>query len=163
MKGEGKSKNNYRSQTEFKDVVNYYRGCPVLFSGKGCNPEIHELEIIGIYTDEIELWGGEWECCSPENAKLILRDIDDITDAELAEYKALCKRELEKNKTGYYKICTTIDTPDSFAWLIRHHFDLYDLLRQKFAITMKQANAFIAAHAFKNQFPIETKNPPPES
>jgi len=122
-------KKNFIDTVNFADVIHFYKGCQIVVKGWMKEKEFTDtLNIICDMPDgTIEVWGNECECIPLDKVKLVLRNCNDITDSEYTEYRSLCKRELEKNKSGLYKILTTVDTPKSFAWLIKNRFDIFNL------------------------------------
>lgn len=139
-------KNRYRSLLPVRLVIKYYWNCPILIRSRGFCEINRAKSLFTHYNESSNIWVDEWEELELDEITLILRPFSDITDQERIEYKDLTKRELEKNTNGYYTLMTSVDTPESFLYLLSHYFDIFDLLPRKLAITMPHALNIVKLH-----------------
>lgn len=69
----------------------------------------------------------------PGGIKLILRKVGDFKEGELNEYQSLVGQTTD----GVHSVIIRYDTPESFNWLLKKGFDLFDLCEAGLAIESK--------------------------
>lgn len=122
---------------KFSDIVHFYQGCKFIIKEPDGSDFTDTLNIVSVWDDgHIEVWGNECECVPLEDIKLVLRSDDDMTEDEETEYYELCKKILHKKNPEDEKenMLSTVDSPESFAYMIMKRFDVYKLKDKGYAV-----------------------------
>lgn len=125
------------SSLSLYEAMDFYAHPKVLICQNGILPEIVEVWSVTKHSDTKYMWGGEWEEVPLSDAKLVLRDLEDISIDEYNEFKRIGFDP--KNKRRF------IGNPDGFAFLIKMKFDLFTLIPRGLAVTEEQANIIISS------------------
>lgn len=111
---------------EFKEIIHFYQGCEMMVYNSDGTSFKDILNIVSKYDDDdffrVEVWGNDCECVLLEDVKLILRDIETMTDDEKKKYSSLCFAD------------GSMPTAESFAYLINSRFDIFYLKNKGHAI-----------------------------
>lgn len=112
-------------ETKLKDVLHLYIGC-----------QIKEMKLDVIIT--LTIFTPKTLYKFKNNTfKLILRRFDDMTEEEKVEYKSL---QYSQRATPVHQIYVNTDSSQSFAWLLKNGFDIYNLILSGDAIDKKTLN-----------------------
>lgn len=136
---------------KLQDYIQYYIGCEVIVDGKerakliggsfvpnSCNQIYYDLQ-----TEEMKLDDGI-DFAMPYNddvddadprIKPILRKLSDITNEEDNELEAIKGARVIYRSEPNVEI--RYDTPDTFHWMLKKQFDLFELIENGLAIDSK--------------------------
>lgn len=107
---------------ELKDYLHYYLGCQMIYSSHHQpqnEPYILTFENI---REAVEF-----------DDRPLLRRLEDMTEEEKREHHSL----MFEGTDGVHQVVVMMETPDSFHYLLRQHFDLFGLIDAGLAIDAK--------------------------
>lgn len=110
------------------EIIRFYIGCKMIVKDGSGN---FEDVLYNAYPDDNTVWGLESECVPLKCIKLILKNPAVIKKDAKSEYRNLCKQVRVGNKIY------NMDTPQSIAWGILNHYDMFDLKIKGYATYRK--------------------------
>jgi len=122
-------------EKKIQDYLHYYIGCRVKAAPFGGQPHrLEEGKLVGInINDIVHVKLDNWQSVADVTISLvkpILRKIGDFTNHEKEEYNSL----IGKTTDGVHSIIIHYDTPETFHYLLKLGFDLFDLIDPGLAI-----------------------------
>lgn len=133
---------------KLQDNIHYYIGCEVIVDGKerarliggsfvpnSCNQIYYDLQTEEMKAEDIDFampYNDDADDPEPR-IKPILRKLTDITEEESNEYRKF----LYGRTDGAHSVIMLVETPRSFDYLIKKHFDVFGLINKGLAIDSK--------------------------
>lgn len=126
---------------KLQDYIQYYVGCQCLntWFPEG-HPEynrgwvLRSYRSIGVNPYGLETEFGEY-ITSTDSIKLILRKLSDMTNEEEKELETIKGTRIIYRSEPNIEI--RYDTPDTFHWMLKKQFDLFELIENGLAIDSK--------------------------
>lgn len=123
--------------TQLENFIQYYIGCPCLNTWFQANHSSYNAgwKLTGFLATSPKPFHLETdtEYNWTDSIKLILRRLSDITKDEEAEYEKLLYRRTD----GVHSVIIRTETPESYHYLLKKHFDIFELIDAGLALDSK--------------------------
>lgn len=121
-------------EKNLKDYAAYYLGCRCLNTwfpvGHAMYDNEWKLDGYREHSPKPYLLGNTEDETWTDSIKLVLRKITAMTEEEKNAYHLLCGESTD----GVHSVVIRHDTPESFHYLLKQGFDLWDLIESRLAV-----------------------------